>query len=100
MSPQLVPGISKMARTMARFSPLILLALLCGRADADDAPFPGAKTQYHGFDRYDFEVDGQKCLVVVPTKVAKGKSWIWRAEFFDHRPEIDLALVKKGFHLV
>ena len=64
------------------------------------APFPGAKSEWNGFDRYDFEVDGVKALVVVPSQPAAGHPWIWRAEFFDHRPETDLALVKKGFHLV
>lgn len=63
------------------------------------APFPGQKGDYHGFDRYAFSVDGQSCLVVVPKQAAQGKPWIWRAEFFDHHPEIDLGLVAKGFHL-
>lgn len=61
--------------------------------------FPGVKSVYHGFDRFDFEVDGRKCLVVVPKQAAPGRPWIWRAEFFDHHPEIDLALINKGFHL-
>lgn len=61
--------------------------------------FSGTKSVYHGFGRYDFEVDGRKCLVVVPKQIAEGRPWIWRAEFFDHHPEIDLALVEKGFHL-
>lgn len=78
--------------------------------------FPGTHSDYHGFDRYDFEVDGRKALVVTPHQLAKtlgikqgskesGKEsgklpWIWRAEFFDHRPELDLALLARGFHLV
>lgn len=66
-----------------------------------DVPaFPGPKTDYHGYDRYDFEVDGCKAIVVTPKEPAKGRPWIWRAEFFDHRPELDLALLAKGFHLV
>ncbi len=69
-------------------------------ADDGPKPFLGAKSDYRGFVRYDFEVDGQKCLVVLPKSAAEGRPWIWRAEFFDHRPEIDLALINKGFHLV
>jgi len=65
-----------------------------------EPPFPGVKSDWRGFDRYDFEVDGTKALVVAPKTVAPGKPWIWRAEFFDHRPETDIALVEKGFHLV
>jgi predicted esterase len=77
----------------------ILVAASAAAADQPAAPFPGTKSAYHGFERFDFEVDGQKCVVVTPTTAAKGRPWIWRAEFFNHRPEIDLALVRKGFHL-
>lgn len=77
-----------------------LLVLSGGLSLGDEPkPFPGTKGSYHGFHRYDFMVDGQNCIVVTPTEAASGNPWIWRAEFFDHRPEIDLALIKKGFHL-
>jgi pimeloyl-ACP methyl ester carboxylesterase len=62
--------------------------------------FPGKKSQWQGFDRYDFEVDGRPCFVVVPQSPAQGKPWIWRTEFFGHEPQADLALLKKGFHAV
>lgn len=84
----------------------IVLAVLFAAFSASDAQaqepaasFPGAKSEWRGFDRYDFTVDGRNALVVVPKEAAPGKPWIWRAEFFDHRPETDLALVGKGFHL-
>jgi len=67
---------------------------------ASPAPFPGLPGDYHGFARYDFPVDGVRATVVAPTSGVPGKPWIWRAEFFDHRPELDLALLKRGFHLV
>jgi pimeloyl-ACP methyl ester carboxylesterase len=67
---------------------------------ASAAPFPGKKTDWMGYDRYDFVVDGQPVLVVTPKQAAPGKPWIWRAEFFGHRPEVDVALLGKGFHLV
>lgn len=76
------------------------LGVAHGPPAAANAPFPGVKTDWRGFDRYDFEVDGRKALVVVPRQIAPGAPWIWRAEFFDHRPEADLALIGKGFHLV
>ena len=68
---------------------------------ADDAaPFQGAKSDWNGFDRYDFSVDGRACFVVVPKTAAQGKPWIWRTEFFGHEPQGDLALLAKGFHAV
>jgi pimeloyl-ACP methyl ester carboxylesterase len=78
----------------------LILTSITAMAEDGPKPFPGTKSDYRGFVRYDFEVDGQKCLVVLPKSAAEGRPWIWRAEFFDHRPEIDLALINKGFHLV
>lgn len=79
----------------------VLAAVVVSAAYAGTpAPFPGVKSEWRGFDRYDFDVDGIKALVVVPKTAAAGNPWIWRAEFFDHRPETDVALVDRGFHLV
>jgi pimeloyl-ACP methyl ester carboxylesterase len=73
---------------------------LVSLAHAEDAAFPGTKSQWGGFDRYDFSVDGRNCFVVVPKTAAPGKPWIWRTEFFGHEPQGDLALLAKGFHAV
>lgn len=64
--------------------------------------FPGVVSDYHGYNRFDFEVDGIHAVVVAPKSITNGASlpWIWRAEFFDHRPELDLALLAFGYHLV
>ena len=78
---------------------LVLLSSSFASLFAEDA-FTGKKSAYHGFERYDFKLEGKDCIVVLPKEVAKGTPWIWRAEFFDHRPEIDVALLGKGFHLV
>jgi pimeloyl-ACP methyl ester carboxylesterase len=64
-----------------------------------DTPWPGKQSEYRGYQRFDFEVDGCPSIVVVPKTVAEGKPWIWRAEFFDAFPQIDLALLQRGFHL-
>jgi alpha-beta hydrolase superfamily lysophospholipase len=62
-------------------------------------PFPGAVSDYHGFTRYDFVVDGCAAIVVAPAQPLTGTPWVWRAEFFDAFPGIDLALLAEGFHL-
>lgn len=54
---------------------------------------------YHGFKSHQVQVDGCECVVVDPKIVAAGNPWIWRMEFFDHRPMADLALLEKGYHL-
>jgi hypothetical protein len=63
-------------------------------------PFPGNRSEWNGFDRYDFEVDGKPVLVVVPKMATTGKPWVWEGEFFGHKPAPDVALLGKGFHVV
>jgi lysophospholipase L1-like esterase/pimeloyl-ACP methyl ester carboxylesterase len=64
------------------------------------APFPGTKSVWYGFDRYDFTVDGKPVLVVTPKIVAPGRPWVWHGEFFGHKPNPDVALLGRGFHVV
>lgn len=63
------------------------------------APFPGKRTEWNGYDRYDFVVDGKPVLVVAPKRAAAGKPWAWHGEFFGHKPAPDIALLGKGFHI-
>ncbi|GAB6166908.1 hypothetical protein JCM19992_29080 [Thermostilla marina] len=58
-----------------------------------------AKTTWNGFDRFEFEIKGRRAYVVVPPKTAEGKPWIWRARFPDYHAEMDIALVRRGFHV-
>ncbi len=69
-------------------------------AAADVSPFPGAKSDWHGFDCYEFLVQGKMASVVVPRQTAPGKPWVWHGEFFGHKPAPDIALLGDGFHVV
>ena len=62
--------------------------------------YPGKKSEWHGFTRYDFQLDRRDCRMIVPDKAAPGKPWIWRARFPDWHYEMDSILVRKGFHVV
>jgi len=61
---------------------------------------PVGKSSYHSYVRRDYILNGNRVFIVSPKRVAPGKPWIWRAEFFDDCPETDLALLARGFHLV
>lgn len=74
--------------------------LASNAAKADEPLFPGKQSTWNGFDRYDFDVDGKPALVVVPRTPAAGRPWVWHGEFFGHRPEPDIALLGRGFHVV
>lgn len=58
--------------------------------------------EFHGFEGIAFQlpVTGASCRVFSPHGIARDTPWVWRARFFGHEPELDLALLERGFHLV
>ena len=104
-----------------------LAATTCGASEPAPIPSPGwtgAKTAWHGFDRYDFlmdeasqaikemqaaadeqdgirhSVEGQRrCIVVVPRTAAAGQPWSWRGCYWDHQPQTEIELLRRGFHI-
>jgi pimeloyl-ACP methyl ester carboxylesterase len=77
----------------------ILFILLWVGAGASLARTEELKTEWQGFTRLDFVVDGRACLLVVPKTSAPGQPWIWRTEFFGHEPQADVALLGHGWHV-
>jgi pimeloyl-ACP methyl ester carboxylesterase len=104
----------------------VVVAALLGVTPVQAAPpqFAGEKTTWHGFDRYDFLMDEAdlsvkpfkappdertavrtqvkghlRCVVVAPKKAAAGNPWSWRGYYFDHEPQAEVELLKRGFHV-
>lgn len=67
--------------------------------DSGESEWEGRQDVWHGFKRFHFEIDNRKCYVVVPTKIAFRKPWVWRARFPNFHYEMDVELLKKGFHI-
>ena len=63
------------------------------------APFPGKQSAWKGFAVNEFKLGNRNCKVVRPKKEAPGRPWIWRARFWGHEPQTDLALLNKGWHV-
>jgi hypothetical protein len=87
--------------------------------------FQGDKIDWHGFDRYDFIMDMQtlaitpfkapageesgnlgesdkgqlRCVLVVPKKAAPGNPWSWRGVYWNHQPQAEVELLKRGLHI-
>lgn len=59
----------------------------------------GRQDTWHGYQRNHFQIEDRKCYVVIPKKVAPGKPWVWRARFPDFHYEMDIELLKQGFHI-
>jgi pimeloyl-ACP methyl ester carboxylesterase len=114
---------------------LIWIFLLCpGQTPATGQPAAPAtaqpaapalqaeKTDWHGFDRYDFVLDeesgaitpfqapagegfgvrepakGQRrCILVMPKQAAPGHPWSWRGCYWDHQPQTEIELLRRGF---
>ena len=62
--------------------------------------FPGFKSEWNGFDRYDYEYNGRQTIVVEPHIPLPGKPWIWRPAFFGAFASVDKMLLDRGFHVV
>ncbi len=87
-------------QTGCHIAGMMLILCMTSTQPARPDSFPGKTSDWHGFTRYDFEVQGRPVLVVTPPKAAEGKPWVWHGEFFGHKPEPDIALLKRGFHIV
>jgi pimeloyl-ACP methyl ester carboxylesterase len=98
-----------------------------GSAAAADpyVPFEGEKSSWHdGFDRYDYLMDDEsldiqpfkpgekenfgiadppqgkhRCVVIVPKQPAFGNPWSWRGCYWDHQPQTEVELLRRGFHV-
>lgn len=77
-----------MSIKMKIYSTLLAL-LLCLTSYGQDKIFSEYKTE-------EFSFEGQAARVVIPNKESHGQ-WIWRARFWGHEPQVDKALLEKGF---
>lgn len=56
-------------------------------------------SDWEGYRRKDFKLDGHDCLLILPKEEAPGRPWVWRAEFFGAFDYADRALLEKGWHI-
>jgi pimeloyl-ACP methyl ester carboxylesterase len=40
-----------------------------------------------------------RCVVVAPKQAAAGNPWSWRGYYWDHEPQTEVELLKRGFHV-
>lgn len=62
----------------------------------DQSFTPGS---FYGYAAADFSLNGRACTVVKPKRVADNRPWVWRARFWGHEPQADIALLERGFHI-
>jgi pimeloyl-ACP methyl ester carboxylesterase len=54
----------------------------------------------HMVDLRDSSGGSYDAKIVFPDKAEPGRHWIWRARFWGHEPQTEIALLRKGFHVV
>jgi pimeloyl-ACP methyl ester carboxylesterase len=93
---------------------------------ADYVPFAGERSTWHeGFNRFDYLLDEKsleikpfqrsedekfgvkdpptgkrRCIVVVPKKPAKDNPWSWQGCYWNHEPQAEVELLRRGYHIV
>ena len=64
------------------------------------AHIDGTHSSYFGFDCVDFAFEGRGAKIVSPRRTARGAPWLWRARFWGHEPQTEIALLERGYHVV
>lgn len=72
---------------------VVLICALAQNAAAQDYE------RWHGFEILDSSLNGRSYKIVFPEKPNEDRDWIWRARFWGHEPQTDLALLAEGFHV-
>lgn len=72
---------------------LLLFAVAGPRAE------PAERTQWRGYTRYNFVLNGRRAALVEPAAAAADKPWVWRTELFGTDASADQALLAAGWHL-
>ncbi|HVY73486.1 MAG TPA: hypothetical protein VG890_01570 [Puia sp.] len=96
-----------------------------GSSFAQQPSFNGEKTSWReGFYRYDFIMDEQtlaitpfkapegehfgvqdppagkrRCILIAPKQPAPGNPWSWRGCYWDHQPQTEVELLRRGFYV-
>lgn len=54
---------------------------------------------YHGYRRIDFQFEGRDAVLVFPKDENKTDKWMLKTEYFDAFPELEIAMLGRGYHL-
>lgn len=57
-------------------------------------------SEWHGDKRLDFVFEGRQAIVVCPENAVEGNKWLVKMEYFDAFPEVEIEMLKRGYHIV
>lgn len=58
-----------------------------------------SSNDYHGYRRLDFIFAGREAVLVFPKEENKTDKWMIKTEYFDAFPELEIAMLGRGYHL-
>lgn len=53
---------------------------------------------WHGFEKKEFTFEGRRAILVFPKQADASKNWTLKTEYWDAFPEVETALLERGFH--
>ncbi len=56
-------------------------------------------SDFFGYKRIDFEFGGREALLVFPKEENKTNKWMLKTEYFGAFPELEIAMLGRGYHL-
>lgn len=58
------------------------------------------KSEWNGYSREHFSIDGYAAWITLPKTFAPGHPWLWRARFPGFHDQLDLELLKRGYAVI
>ncbi|MGL4955977.1 MAG: GDSL-type esterase/lipase family protein [Bacteroidales bacterium] len=97
MPDSLHPSESGAARIVERIAPIIACSPRKDSLAEGVVAIKSNISNFHAYKMYDW---GGGYKIVVPRVAPKGASqWVARTSFWGHKPEVDIALLERGFHI-
>jgi pimeloyl-ACP methyl ester carboxylesterase/lysophospholipase L1-like esterase len=75
---------------------MVAMVLLMGQSQQVQAQ---ENPVWFGYEIQDSVLNGSSYKIVFPETANENRDWIWRARFWGHEPQTDIALLEQGFHL-
>lgn len=57
------------------------------------------ESTWNGYKRLDFTFEDRDAILVCPSEPCEGRGWVLKTEYFDAFQDLELELVKRGYHL-
>lgn len=54
---------------------------------------------WNGFKRLDFQFEDRDCILICPDNPLEDKKWLYKTEYFDVFPQMEIEMIKKGYYL-